>query len=338
MDFGKFEKEATENISRAKTIEELEGLRIKYLGRKSELVLFLRSLKDKPKEELVKFGKLANDLRKKIELEIHKKEDELKLKEVEEKIKKEKVDITAPGKKILLGNLHPLTLVFQEIRKIFGEIGFSVVEGPEVETEWYDFDALNFPPDHPARDMFNSFWISKNENPKESLHLRTQTSPMQVRFMEKHQPPFRIIVPGRVFRYEASDLTHDIQFHQVEGLMVDKDISLANLKGVLEYFFKKFFKKEIALKFTQSYFPFVEPGIEVSIKLPAQGSEFQAKWLEVAGAGMVQQNVFKAAGYLKNEWQGFAFGMGVERLAMIKYKIDDIRLFYEGDLRFLKQF
>lgn len=331
MNLQQLENQATEEIKNSKNLKELESIRIKYLGRKSDLNLFLRSLKDKPKEKVVKLGKYANDLRKKLELEIHKKTDELKEKEIEEQIKKIKVDITQPGKKIQIGHIHPITLVLRDIRKIFSEMGFLILEGPEIETEWYDFDALNIPPNHPARDMWNTFWIRKTDNPKTSLHLRTQTSPMQVRFMEKHQPPFRIIVPGRVFRYEASDATHDIQFYQFEGLMVGKNISLANLKGILEYFLKKFFKKDLEIKFNQSYFPFVEPGIEVFIK---KGKE----WLEIAGAGMVHQNVFKSAGYIPEQWQGFAFGMSVERLAMIKYKIDDIRLFYSGDFRFLKQF
>lgn len=331
MDFKKLELKAIKEINQAKDIKSLMDLRLKYLGRKSKLVLFLRSLKERPKKELYEYGKLANELRKKLESEIKKKYENLRNREIEEKIKKESVDITAPGRKILIGRLHPLTLVLREIQKIFSEIGFNVLEGPEVESEWYDFDALNMPKDHPARDIWNTFWISKKEDPKDSLHLRAQTSPMQVRFMEKHQPPFRIIVPGRVFRYEASDPTHDIQFYQVEGLMVDKNISLANLKGILEYFFKRFFKKELEIRFTQSYFPFVEPGIEVNLKI-------ENKWLEIAGAGMVHQNVFKSAGYVPREWQGFAFGMGVDRLAMLKHKINDIRLFYSGDLRFLQRF
>ncbi len=230
-------------------------------------------------------------------------------------------------------------------------MNFSVVEGPEIESEYYNFDALNIPPNHPARDAWDTFWLHKTqinadiktqmsadisvdqrENLRKSaLLLRTHTSPMQIRYMETHKPPFQIIVPGRVFRYEASDFSHEINFHQIEGLMVGENISLANLKFVIEEFFNKFFNKKIAFRFRPSYFPFVEPGVEVDIKL-------KDKWMEVMGAGMVHRNVFKAVGYDPNEIQGFAFGMGWERLTMIKYNIPDIRLFYSGDLRFINQF
>ncbi|MDD5032516.1 MAG: phenylalanine--tRNA ligase subunit alpha [Candidatus Pacebacteria bacterium] len=224
------------------------------------------------------------------------------------------------------GHLHPLSIIMRQMTDIFQSLGFEVVLGPDVETEHYNFDALNVPKDHPARDMWDTFWL------KNGQLLRTHTSPMQIRYMEKHQPPFQIVVPGRVYRYEATDATHEIQFYQLEGLMIGKDINLANLKGVLEEFFKKLFnKKEIDIRFRPSYFPFTEPSVEVDMKL-------DNKWLEIAGAGMVHPQVLKNVGIDPNEWQGFAFGVGIDRVAMIKYKIDDIRLFYGSDMRFLKQF
>jgi phenylalanyl-tRNA synthetase alpha chain len=219
-------------------------------------------------------------------------------------------------------------------------MGFDIVEGPEVETEWYNFDALNVPADHPAREMQDTFWLKQSEeaqkDPRVHLLLRTHTSAVQVRYMEKHQPPFRIIVPGRCFRNEATDATHEAQFHQIEGLMVGKDVSLANMKGVMEYFFNRFFKDKIEVRFVSSYFPFTEPSVEVCIK--GTKGKLNGRWLEVVPGGIVNQKVFKMAGYVPGEYQGFAFGMGVDRMAMLKYGIDDIRLFYSSDLRFLKQF
>ena len=249
------------------------------------------------------------------------------------------VDVTIPGKKIERGHLHPLTLVQKKATDIFSSMGFEIADGPELETEHYNFDALNIPQNHPARDMHDTFW-TKNQSKKEKHLLRTHTSPVQVRYMEKNNPPFRIIVPGRVFRYEATDATHEVQFYQLEGLMVGKKVSLANLKAVMETFFKEFFSARggsasgggnIEIRLRPGYFPFVEPGVEIDVK-------FKGKWMEVVGAGMVHPNVLKGVGLDPREWQGFAFGMGIDRLAMIKYKIDDIRLFYSGDLRFIKQF
>jgi len=266
------------------------------------------------------------------------------------------IDVTAPGKKPERGHLHPLTLVQRKVAEVFSSMGFEIAEGPEMESEWYNFDALNVPKDHPARDMQDTFWLKNNqqfpiskfqfpnksktrnskkkdgEEENEKFVLRTHTSNVQIHYMETHQPPIRIVAPGRVFRYEATDATHEAQFYQLEGLMVDIDITLANLKGVLEIFFQKFFGDEnIKVRLRPSYFPFVEPGVEFDMK-------YKGKWMEIGGAGMVHPNVLKNAGLDPRNLQGFAFGMGLERLAMIKYKIDDIRLFYSGDLRFLKQF
>lgn len=231
--------------------------------------------------------------------------------------------------KVVRGHLHPLTQIQQKVNDIFTSLGFEIVEGPEVETEWYNFDALNIPADHPARDLWDTFWLKEPENSK--LLLRTHTSPVQIRYMETHQPPFRIIVPGRVFRHEASDASHDIQFYQLEGLMVDKEISVANFKAIMNEFFKKLFGESVRTRLRPSFFPFVEPGFEIDM-YGKQG------WIEMMGAGMVHPNVFRAVGYNPSDWQGFAFGIGLDRIAMMKYQIDDIRLFYSGDLRFLKQF
>ena len=339
-DINKIEKAAIQDISRAKTLAELENLRTKYLGRKSELSLFLRSLKDLPPEERAKSGQLANNLRKKLEAEMENRVQQLTKEGLARKIEQEKIDVTAPGKRVEHGRLHPLTLVRREIEDIFCSMGFDIVEGPEVETEWYNFDALNVPADHPARDMQDTFWIKQSElsrqNPKKHLLPRTHTSAVQVRYMEKHLPPFRIIVPGRVFRSEATDATHEMQFYTFEGLMIGKDVSLANLKGVLQFFANRFFKDEVEVKFIASYFPYTEPSVEVLMK--GKKRKLKDRWIEMAGAGMVNQKVFKAAGYIPGEYQGFAFGMTIDRLAMFRYGIDDIRLLYSSDLRFLKQF
>jgi phenylalanyl-tRNA synthetase alpha chain len=233
------------------------------------------------------------------------------------------------------GHLHPITQAIRNIYAIFREIGFDIAQGPELETEFYNFDALNVPADHPARDMQDTFWIKSN--PSTSLRagerkvLRTHTSPVQIRHMETNEPPIRIIVPGKVFRNEATDATHEAQFYQIEGLYVDKNVSLAQLKGTLEYFYKRFFGSDIELRFRPSFFPFVEPGVEVDIF-------YNGKWLEVMGAGLVHPDVLKAAGLDPQVWQGFAFGGGIERLAMIKYGFTDVRMLYNADLRVINQF
>lgn len=225
------------------------------------------------------------------------------------------------------GHLHPLTQAVRDIYDIFRELGFTVALGPELETEFYNFDALNVPADHPARDMQDTFWIKG----KDRKVLRTHTSPVQVRYMETHEPPIRIVVPGKTFRNEATDATHEAMFHQIEGLYVDKSVSLAQLKGTLEHFFKKYFGPEVEVRFRPSFFPFVEPGVEVDV-------HFRGKWLEVMGAGLVHPNVISAAGLDPAEWQGFAFGGGIDRLVMIKHGITDIRTLYNADLRVVNQF
>jgi len=317
-------EKAIEEITQAKDLKSLEEIFRIYLGRKGELTKILRSLKDIPAEKRTEVGKLANQVKQEIAQLFEEKKKELTKSKA---INKEWIDVTAPGTKIPQGHLHPITLVQRQVEDIFQSMGFSILDGPEVETEYYNFDALNIPKDHPARDMWDTFWLKDID-----LLLRTHTSPMQARYMEKNNPPLRIIVPGRCFRHEATDITHDVQFHQFEGLMVGENISAVNFKAIIEEFFKQFFKtSDVQIRLRPSYFPFVEPGFEVDVRREGD------KWLEIMGAGMVHPNVFKEAGYTK-KWQGFAFGAGIERLAMIKYQIDDIRLFYKNDLRFLKQF
>jgi phenylalanyl-tRNA synthetase alpha chain len=230
-----------------------------------------------------------------------------------------------------LGHLHPITSTIREIRTIFAELGFEIALGPELETEFYNFDALNVPADHPARDMQDTFWLKQDKDSTERKVLRTQTSAVQIRYMEKNKPPFRIIVPGKVFRNEATDATHEAQFYQIEGLYVDKEVSLAQLKGVLTHFFKKFFGDDVIIRFRPSFFPFTEPSVEVDMK-------WKDRWLEMGGAGLVHPNVFKSVGIDSKEWQGFAFGFGIDRIVMLKYGIDDVRLLYQGDLRLINQF
>lgn len=235
------------------------------------------------------------------------------------------------------GHQHPITQMIAEINAIFAEIGFVFAEGPEAELEHYNFDQMNVPKDHPSRDMQDTFWF-KNSDVKEPTVLRTHTSPVQARYMESHKPPIRIIVPGKVFRNEATDATHEAQFYQLEGLCIDKDINLGHLKGILEYFFSKFFSGKTEVRFRPSFFPFVEPGVEVDMKLLEGDSKLAGKWIEVMGAGMVHPNVLKASGINPDEYSGYAFGMGIDRLGVMKYGIEDVRDLYTGDLRFVNQF
>jgi len=332
-------KEAKKLLASANTLDELEEARVKILGRKGFLTIFLGTLKDLTLAKRRKIGPEAQSLKKEIEQKIEEKVKKLK-EDKHKKASEEKIDVTRPGFKPVGGALHPLTLVEREIVKIFESMGFSVAEGPDIETEYYNFDALNIPVDHPARDLWDTFWLRSKS--KKRFLLRTHTSPVQVRYMEKNRPPLKIVSPGSVFRYEAIDATHNIQFAQLEGLLVDKKVSVANFKAVIEDFIGKFFsakggpasgggKRKIKFRLRPSYFPFVEPGFEVDML-------HKGKWLEIMGAGMVHPNVFKNAGINPKDWQGFAFGMGIDRLAMIKYEIDDIRLFYQNDIRFLRQF
>ncbi|MBN2197777.1 phenylalanine--tRNA ligase subunit alpha [Candidatus Wolfebacteria bacterium] len=333
MSFEQIKKTVFFQIKEINNPNELENLRIKYLGRKGELTLILRGLKDLSIEKRRQEGPLAQRFKKELEEAINKKQKEIS--GFNSQKKNQLIDISRPGKRVLSGHLNPLTKIEKEIRQIFLAMNFSVVEGQEIEDDYHNFDALHIPKDHPARDAWDTFWL-KPINDKQLKAgnkplLRTHTSPMQIRYMEKYQPPFQIIVPGRVFRYEATDASHETTFKQVEGLMVGEDISLVNFKFIIEEFLKKLFGEKIDFEFRPSYYPFVEPGVDVYMK-------WKNKWLEVAGAGMVHPEVFRAVNYNPYKWQGFAFGFGLDRLAMIKYKIPDIRMFYGGDLRFVKQF
>ena len=331
----------------ASSLADLESARVKYAGRKSELTALLRSLKDMEEKERFEAGKVANEARAEIEAAFARKEEELRNLQLGAAAKN--LDVTLPAKKIKRGHLHPLTLIQEEIEDIFGAMGFAVADGPDIETEWHNFDALNIPKDHPARDKWDTFWI-KSENPnfraekkRERILLRTHTSPVQVRYMQTHKPPLRIIAPGKCFRNEATDATHEHTFYQFEALMVDKEINVGNFKHVAQEFFSRFFGQDVTVRLRPSFFPFTEPSFEFDISCTVCGGRGCASckhtgWLEVGGAGMVNQEVFVAAGYRRGQWQGFAWGFGLERLLMMRSRIPDIRLFHSGDLRFTEQF
>lgn len=331
---------ALEEISKAQDISGLENLRVKYLGRNGNLTHILRSLEKYPLSDRKNIGKIANDSRLIIEKKIDEKTKNAADLEYKKILETETVDVTASINKISAGRLHPITQTQNKAEKIFSFLGFEIVEGSEIETEFYNFDALNMPADHPARDMQDTFWLKPE---KDRLLMRTQTSAVQVRYMETHTPPFRIIIPGRVFRREATDARHASTFFQMEGLMVGEDVNIANIKSVFEIFFSNFFEADTKIRLRPSYFPFVEPGLEGDVScMICQGKGCRlckgTGWLEIFGAGMVNQKVFAAAGYQKNKYQGFAFGFGLDRFPMMLHGIDDIRLFHSGDLRFLKQF
>lgn len=336
----KIKDEALASIQEVATLAELNDLRIKFLGRKSEFTEILKGLKDLSGDERKIVGQLGNSVKAEIENLFGQKEKELKAKSFD--FAAEKIDVTIPAKKLKRGHMHPLSKIQYEIEDIFTSMGFEIADGPQVELEKYNFDYLNVPKDHPARDMQDTFWL-KNDGEKEKTLMRTQTSAVQVRYMEKYKPPFRIIIPGRIFRNEATDSTHEHTFHQFEALFVGDDINVGNFKFIAQEFFSKFFKKDVQVRLRPSYFPFTEPSFEFDISCTVCGGSGcsackNAGWLEIGGAGMVNQAVFESAGYKRNQYQGFAWGFGIERLAMMKYKINDIRLFHSGDLRFIKQF
>lgn len=327
------EKEVFKKIEQTASVDDLEQLSLEYLGRKGVLTGALRDISSLPKEDRPVEGQKANALKIKIKAAVEEKTARL-----EQSCDKDTagIDVTLPGRKTSCGSLHPITQVGKEICDIFLRLGFDIAESPEVETDYYNFEALNIPKYHPARDMQDTFYVSEN------IVLRTHTSPSQPRVMEKTQPPVRIISPGKVFRCD-SDITHTPMFHQVEGLMVDKNISFGDLKGILTTFIHQFFDKETSLRFRPSFFPFTEPSAEVDIRCvmcKGQGCRICSKtgWLEVLGSGMVHPAVFENVAYDTDTYTGFAFGMGIERLAMLKYGIDDIRKFFENDVRFLGQF
>lgn len=340
----KIEKDALDAINKSTDLHQLEEVEIKYLGRKGELTNILHTLKDLPLEEKRLIGDLANRTKKELEKECAKKRNQLEHQTLEKSLKEEWLDLTAPGRKYEMGHIHPISQVQEEVETIFSQMGFSIMDGPEVESEYYNFEGLNIPAHHPARDMQDTFFIEKEPDAKHGrLVLRTHTSPVQVRTMEKYGAPLRVIVPGRVFRYEATDASHDTTFYQVEGLLVDKDISIASLKGIMKEFLTRLFGKEVEVRFRPGYFPFVEPGLELDFScLLCDGKGCRVckhtGWMEFMGAGMVHPNVLKSGGIDSNQFQGWAFGFGLTRLVMMRYGIDDIRLLASGDLRFLEQF
>lgn len=325
-----------DEIKQVSSIQELLNLKAKYIGKRGLITERIKNLGSLPTEERKNQGKILNELKGFIEETVKNKEEELKQKKILETLKREFIDITLPGKDFYFGGSHPVNETLLEIIDIFKELGFTVEEGPEVELDYYNFEALNIPKNHPARDMQDTFYVS------EDVVLRTHTSPVQVRVMEKKKPPLRFISPGKVYRCD-SDIRHTPMFHQVEGLMVDEEVSFSHLKGVLVYFLQRLFGENIPVRFRPSFFPFTEPSTEVDIGCiicSAKGCRVckGSGWLEVLGAGMVHPNVFKFVGYPEGKYTGFAFGMGVERLTMLKYGIDDIRVFFENDIRFLRQF
>jgi len=331
-------EDASQKIMLAKTTEELRLLQVKYLGKKGELTAILRGMGQLPPEERPVTGQMANQVRDRLASFIDSKERELKEETRQRRIAGEKVDVTLPGRPILMGHRHPLSIVIEEIADIFLGLGFNVAEGPEIETDYYNFTALNMPKEHPAREMQDSFYI------RPDILLRTHTSPVQARVMEKTAPeiPVRIIAPGKVYRRD-DDATHSPMFHQVEGLVIDRDISLADLKGTLLLFAKQMFGPRQQVRLRPSFFPFTEPSAEVDISCVICGGSGcrvckESGWIEILGAGIVHPNVLLMSGYDPEEVTGYAFGMGVERIAMLKYGIDDLRLFFANDIRMLRQF
>lgn len=317
-------EQAQAAIAEASDAQALDQIRVQYLGKKGEVTQLLKGLGKLSPEERPVAGDKINKAKDALLQELNARRAALEEAQLQAKLAAEKIDVTLPGRGQTVGGLHPVTKTIQRIEDFFASIGFSVAEGPEIEDDYHNFEALNIPAHHPARAMHDTFYFNAN------TVLRTHTSPVQVRTMETQQPPIRIVCPGRVYRCD-SDQTHSPMFHQVEGLLVDKDISFADLKGILEQFLRAFFEDDVKVRFRPSYFPFTEPSIEVDI------DRGDGKWLEVLGCGMVHPKVFEYSGINPEEYTGFAFGMGVERLAMLRYGVNDLRLFFDNDLRFLNQ-
>jgi len=325
---------ARSKIRRARDLKELNALKVEFLGRKGVLTRILKSLSSLPLEERRRLGQSANRARVSIEEMAKRKTEEL-LRDSKEKIY---LDPTMPGQKPAIGHLHIISQLIEELVQIFRQVGFGVADGPEIETEENNFDLLNIPKDHPARDEWDTFWLAESANSKfktqsSKLLLRTHTSPVQIRYMKVHKPPIQIIVPGRTYRYENEDASHSSVFYQLEGLMVDENITVSHLRGILEYFIRAVLGKDKKLRLRPSFFPFTEPSYEVDVYFKEK-----KKWLELLGAGMVHPQVLRNVGIDSDRYTGFAFGLGIERLAMVRYGIGDIRYFMGGDLRFLKQF
>ena len=328
---------ALKELRECPDLKALDGLRVKYLGKKGELTAILKQMGKLSAEERPVIGQVANEVRQTLEEAVAHRQEELKARELEDRLAAEKLDITMPGKERALGGLHPLSIVQEDLINIFQSMGFDVVDGPEVETDYYCFEALNVPKDHPARDMQDTFYLEEN------LLLRTQTSAAQARTMEHRQPPIRMVCPGRVYRADEVDATHSPVFHQMEGLVVDKGITMCDLKGCLEQFVHEIYGPETQVRFRPSFFPFTEPSVEVDVSCSACGGKGcrvckGAGWIEILGAGMVHPRVLAGCGIDPEVYSGFAFGIGLDRLTTTRYKISDIRLLFENDQRFLEQF
>ncbi|WP_418965416.1 phenylalanine--tRNA ligase subunit alpha [Cetobacterium sp.] len=327
--------DASLNIQKAETLQEIDEIRVKYLGKKGEFTEISKSMRDLSPEERPAFGQMVNDVKSVITTLIEEKTNEIKEKVKKEQLKSETLDISLPGREVSTGGLHPITETMNFLKNIFVEMGFDVAEGPEVEFTSYNFDALNIPETHPSRDLQDTFYMGEN------VVLRTHTSPVQARYMEKHQPPFRMVCPGKVYRNDY-DISHTPMFHQMEGLMVGPEVSFANLKAMLEQFVTRVFG-ETKVRFRPHFFPFTEPSAEMDVQCvicKGEGCRLckHSGWLEIMGCGMVDPAVLEAVGYDPEEVSGFAFGMGIERITMLRYGIDDLRAFFENDVRFLKQF
>ena len=330
-------EEAIRQIEASDVPEKLNEVRVKFLGKKGELTAVLKAMKDVAPEERPKVGQMVNETRAAIEKLLEETKQNMERKIREERLKQEVIDVTLPSKKNIVGHSHPNTIAQEEVERIFIGMGYEVVEGPEIEYDLYNFEKLNIPADHPAKDEQDTFYINKD------IVLRTQTSPVQARIMEEGKLPIRMISPGRVFRSDEVDATHSPSFHQIEGLVVDKKISFSDLKGTLEVFAKELFGPETKTKFRPHHFPFTEPSAEMDVtcfKCGGKGCRFckGSGWIEILGCGMVHPHVFEMCGIDPEEYTGFAFGVGLERIALLKYEIDDMRLLYENDIRFLKQF
>lgn len=325
MDLEAIVKKAEADIQQSTSVAQLDEVRVNYMGKKGELTALLKGLGAVSPEERPVMGQKINQAKQAVQKAIHERSEALKSEEMNAKLANERIDVTLPGRTEHLGGLHPVSRTIKRIEQFFGELGFEVKSGPEVEDSFHNFDALNIPAHHPARADHDTFYFNPD------VMLRTQTSGVQIRTMETEQPPLRIISPGRVYRNDY-DMTHTPMFHQVEGLMVDKNVNFTELKGILHDFLRNFFEKDLQVRFRPSYFPFTEPSAEVDV----MGEN--GKWLEVLGCGMVHPNVLKAVNIDPEQYTGFAFGMGVERLTMLRYGVNDLRSFFENDLRFLKQF
>ena len=333
----KIKENSLKEISSCQNEKELNEIRVKYLGKKGELTTVLRGMGALTPEERPIIGSLVNQIRDELEELISKKEKEFKKEELKKKLENENIDVTEPSKKIKLGSLHPITQIIEEVEEIFLGMGYQIADGPEVEKAIYNFDKLNTPPDHPARDLQDTFYIT------DDIVLRSQTSPVQARVMENQKPPIKIICPGTVYRSDSVDATHSPVFHQIEGLVVDKNIAMTDLKGTLEMFAKKCLGENTKIRFRPHHFPFTEPSAEADVSCFVCGGKGckvckGEGWIELLGCGMVHPNVLENCGINSKEYSGFAFGFGVERIAMAKFGIEDMRLLYENDVRFLKQF